>query len=100
MNIIANFLRFEAFLIEPYMPSTSAKICFLLGLERTQHDATLGRFFNQKENVFLRVFLGLTAKSTGIRQPIPLFNTISEEQTALWRERFGGKQEVKNDKAV
>jgi hypothetical protein len=45
------------------------------------------------------VFLGLTAKSKGIKQPIPLFNNITEDQVKHWRERFGGKQEVhKHDK--
>jgi methionyl-tRNA synthetase len=91
LNVIANFIRFQAFLIEPYMPSTSAKISFLLGLEeRTQHDAQLGKVLN--EGVFKEVFLGLTAKSKAIRQPVPLFTKFSEEQAATWREKFRGKQ--------
>lgn len=73
------------------MPSTSAKINFLLGLEeRTAHDAQLGKVFN--EGVFKEVFLGLTSKSKAIRQPIPLFNVFSEEQASAWREKFKGKQ--------
>ena len=49
-------------MIEPYMPSTSAKINYLLGLgERTEHDAVLGKTFNNGN--FKEVFLGLTAKS-------------------------------------
>lgn len=62
LNVIANFIRFESFVIEPYMPSTSAKINYLLGLgERTEHDAVLGKAFNTGN--FKEVFLGLTAKS-------------------------------------
>ena len=76
LNVIANFIRFQSFLIEPYMPSTAAKINFLLGLEqRTQHDAQLGRVIN--EGVFKDVFLGLTAKSKGVKQPIPLFTKFT-----------------------
>jgi methionyl-tRNA synthetase len=95
LNVIANFIRFESFLIEPYMPSTSAKINFLLGLEdRTQHDAVLGKVLNEGvgEGEFKKVFLGLTSKSKGIRQPVPLFNTFTEEQAAVWRDKFRGKQ--------
>jgi methionyl-tRNA synthetase len=92
LNVIANFIRFVSFLIEPYMPSTSAKINFLLGVEeRTQHDAQLGKVLN--EGNFKEVFLGLTAKSKGIRAPVALFNKFSEEQAAVWREKFKGKQE-------
>lgn len=45
--MIANFIRFESFLVEPYMPSTSAKINFLLGLEeRTPYYQQLGKALN------------------------------------------------------
>ncbi|MCB0371145.1 MAG: hypothetical protein KDD45_17450, partial [Bdellovibrionales bacterium] len=45
--IIVNFIRFQSFIIEPFMPSCSAKINFLLGLEdRTPRDDKLGGFFN------------------------------------------------------
>lgn len=58
------------------MPSTSAKINFLLGLEeRTAHDAQLGKVLN--EGRFKEVFLGLTGKSKAIRQPIPLFTEFT-----------------------
>ena len=73
------------------MPSTSAKINYLLGLEeRTQHDVQLGKVLSSGN--FKEIFLGLTGKSKAIRQPIPLFKKFSEEQAAQWRERFGGKQ--------
>lgn len=59
------------------MPSTSAKINFLLGLEdRSPYDQQLGKALN--EGVFKEVFLGLTSKSKGIKQPIPLFTTFTE----------------------
>ena len=44
---MANFIRFLSFIIEPFMPSCSAKINFLLGLEeRTPRDNVLGGIFN------------------------------------------------------
>jgi hypothetical protein len=54
------------------------------------YDAVLGKVLN--EGVFKEVFLGLTSKSKGIRQPVPLFNTFTEEQAAVWRDKFRGKQ--------
>jgi len=76
LNIIANFLRFESFIIEPFMPSTSAKINYLLGLEkRTEEDAILGKILNEGD--FKSIFLNLTLKSGTIRQPIPLFTTYT-----------------------
>jgi hypothetical protein len=72
------------------MPSTSAKINYLLGLgERTEHDATLGKAFNTGN--FKEVFLGLTAKSESIRQPIPLFTAYTPELANSLREKFKGK---------
>jgi methionyl-tRNA synthetase len=62
LHVIANFIRFQSFVIEPYLPSTSAKINYLLGLsDRTEHDATLGKVFNSGN--FKEIFLGLTTKS-------------------------------------
>ena len=50
------------------MPSTSAKINFLLGLEeRTPRDAQLGKVLNNGN--FKEIFLDLTSKSKAIRQP-------------------------------
>ena len=49
MNIMANFIRFQSFIIEPFMPSTSAKINYMLGLEdytTSEHDRILGRVLN------------------------------------------------------
>ena len=75
------------------MPSCSAKINFLLGLEeRTQRDNTLGGIFNNNMENFSEIFFSLIEKSQKIKQPIPIFTLFSEEQVAKWRLRFGGKQ--------
>ena len=81
------------------MPSCSAKINFLLGLEeRTQRDNTLGGLFNQNMENFSEIFFSLVEKSQKIKQPVTLFTLISEEQVAKWRLRFGGKQEKEEKK--
>ena len=78
---MANFIRFQSFLLEPFMPSCSAKINFMLGLEdRTEHDEHLGKHINDNIQNFKDIFLELTAKSKGIKQPILLFNKLTEQQ--------------------
>ena len=42
-GIICNFIRLVSLLFEPYMPSTSAKINFLLGISRSKNDEILGK---------------------------------------------------------
>lgn len=42
-GIICNFIRLISLIFEPYMPSTSAKINFLLGIERSKKDEILGK---------------------------------------------------------
>lgn len=73
------------------MPSTSAKMNFLLGLEdRTELDDILGSKLNFN---FKETFLNLTVKSSGVKQPIPLFTMFTEEQVKRWRETFRGKSQ-------
>lgn len=46
--IACNFVRFLSFILEPYLPSTSAKINFILNQsERTEQDAVLGKILNK-----------------------------------------------------
>jgi hypothetical protein len=72
------------------MPSTAAKINFLLGLERTPQDAFLGKIINEGD--FKQIFMNLTSRSKSIRRPLLLFTRYSEEQMAAWRDKFKGKQ--------
>lgn len=43
MGVVCNFIRLVSLLFEPYMPSTSAKINYLLGLSRNKEDEVLGQ---------------------------------------------------------
>lgn len=38
IGIICNFIRILSLIFEPYLPSTSAKINYLLGIQRTERD--------------------------------------------------------------
>ena len=43
IGITCNFIRLLSLIFEPYLPSTSAKINYLLGIERSQRDEVLGQ---------------------------------------------------------
>lgn len=38
IGVSLNFIRLVSLVFEPYMPSTSAKINYLLGIDRTERD--------------------------------------------------------------
>ena len=61
LNTIVNFIRFQSFLIEPYMPSTSAKINYLLGMEDSEEDRVLGKRLNEGD--FKQLFTNLVSRS-------------------------------------
>jgi methionyl-tRNA synthetase len=44
---ICNFIRLVSLVFEPYMPSTSAKINFLLGCETDERNPTFAQFLNE-----------------------------------------------------
>lgn len=91
MFIICNFLRLQSLLLEPYMPSTSAKINYLLGLEhRSKHDNILGKILIDTD--FKTTLLGLLGNSKGIKKPIRLFRKYTEAEMVAWQDKFKGKQ--------
>ena len=82
-GVICNFIRLVSFLIEPYLPSTSAKINFILQCPRTERCNILGKWLNEGD--FLEKFCLLTEKSTGLNQPVTLFKLIAAEKIKEWR---------------
>ena len=74
------------------MPSSSAKINFLLGIERSKNDDILGKIIRVEG--FKNVFWNLTVGSIGLREPVPLFREYSEEEKVKWRNQFGGVMNV------
>lgn len=91
IGVACNLIRFVSLLLEPYIPSTSAKINFLLGCEvRTPRDNKLiGYLRNEK---FDGALLTLLQDSKGIREPVALFRTLTKEEIEQWRNTFKGKQ--------
>jgi methionyl-tRNA synthetase len=71
IGIICNFIRLVSLIMEPYIPSTSAKINYLLGLERNKDDEIFGLII--QEAGLKNYFALLTQNSKGLRVPIPLF---------------------------
>lgn len=74
IGVACNLIRFVSLLLEPYIPSTSAKINFLLGCEvRTAREEKLIAYLRHEK--FEGALLALVASSKGIREPVPLFRT-------------------------
>jgi methionyl-tRNA synthetase len=46
MATICNFIRLVSLVFEPYMPSTSAKINFLLGCEKDERNSYFAKDLN------------------------------------------------------
>ena len=57
------------------MPSTSAKINYLLGIARSERDEVLGQIIG--EAGLINIFVNLTEESKGLRVPIELFKTYT-----------------------
>ncbi len=76
MATICNFIRLVSLVFEPYMPSTSAKINFLLGCEKDERNSYFAKDLNENilnEGDFDVYFYTLTSRSSGLREPVPLF---------------------------
>ena len=68
--ILVNVIRFIGVLLEPFIPTFSAKLYFVLGLKREVSDeGLLGRLFEAKSD---SVLLGLVKGGQEVRLPIPL----------------------------
>ena len=68
--VLLNVIRFVGLLLEPFIPSFSAKLYFIMGVDRCKDDETLiGRLHGAKD---YRALLRLLKSGHSIRQPIPL----------------------------
>ena len=68
----------------------SAKINFLLGIERTEEDNILGKIIS--DGKFDEQFIRLTERSQGLKPPVHLFREFSDKEVDAWHEKFSGKQ--------
>lgn len=88
LNIILNVLRFICAILEPFIPSFSAKIYEQLNLERTKEDETLIGYLRGKPSETL---LTLLKPGHHINEPSPVFKQITDEQIEEWRKIYAGK---------
>ena len=47
IGTIVNFIRLVSLVFEPYMPSTSAKINYLLGCEKDERNPAFAKYLNE-----------------------------------------------------
>jgi len=83
-------IRFLSAVFEPFIPSFSAKINYVLGkAERTEQDEVLLEGALNGGAAFL---LNLIPKGQVLNKPVPLFELITPEDVQEYRSKFGGKQ--------
>jgi methionyl-tRNA synthetase len=95
MHILVNFVRLLGCLAEPYMPSFSAKLYELLNITYDDIQAkllkTIRDFINtNKDNSHLFLLkLSLVKEDQEIKDPLPLFKKISEEEVVEFKKIYG-----------
>jgi methionyl-tRNA synthetase len=87
MNIGVNALYMLCVLLEPFMPSFSAKIYAQLNIKRAiEHENILEQF--KSNNAILS---NLVKSGHVIGDPAPIIKRIEEADITAWRTRFSGK---------
>ena len=89
LNITLNALRIVLAIVEPFIPSFSAKIYEQLNLQRTERDEVFLREIRGKPSDYL---LTLLKPGHQINEPSPVFKKISNAECESWRKKFAGKQ--------
>lgn len=87
-------LRLLCAMLEPFMPSFSAKVYEQMGLlnakgERSERDEVLLKWVLEEPEK--RVF-ELVPAGHQIGEPQPIFREIKPEEVEKWRQAFGGKE--------
>ncbi|CAD8159180.1 unnamed protein product [Paramecium octaurelia] len=90
--VAANAIRFVSALVEPFMPSVSAKINFTLGFnQRTEKDDKLFEHVLSYDNN-VSALLNLVKPGQPINQPVPIFREFKPEEIENWRQQYKGQQ--------
>lgn len=80
-------LRLLCAILEPFMPSFSAKVYEQMNIKRTERDDTMFEFLKgHPERIF-----DLLQADHQIGEPQPIFREIKEEEIKKWKQEFGGK---------
>ncbi|KAM3134227.1 hypothetical protein pb186bvf_013647 [Paramecium bursaria] len=89
--VAINAVRIVSAAYEPFIPSVSAKINFLLGFEkRTQEDDIIFEVILRAPDQ-LAGFLNLVPKGQKLNQPITLFKEFTQQQLDHWKAIYGSQ---------
>ena len=90
VNTGVNGLRLLAAMLEPFMPSFSAKVYEQMNLlaNRTERDEKLFEWISGHPERILQ----LIPSGHTISEPAPIFREITQAEVDEWRKRFGGKE--------
>ena len=86
--VAVNLLRATGALLEPFIPSFSAKLYSQLGIHRSERDEKLLEYLMQTSDP--KVLLTLLEPSTKVVNPAPIIRAISAEQVNTFKEKFAG----------
>ena len=89
VNTALNALFLLCVMLEPFMPSFSAKVYEQLAVQRELKHETLIEQVKQNP----KILKDLVPAGHKIGNPAPLFRAISEEEAEAWKEKFKGKKE-------
>jgi methionyl-tRNA synthetase len=89
ITVAINLLRLVALLIEPFMPSLSAKVYSQMGLTRTIREERLLEALGNSSD--FSVILTLVDAGMVVSNPLPIFKQISNEQVNSLKARYAGK---------
>lgn len=89
VNIATNALFFLCSILEPFIPSFSAKVYEQLNVKRTERDETLYEYVLGDPTKILT----LIPAGHQIGNPQPIFREIKQDEIDSFKSRFGGQQE-------
>ena len=83
-----NALFFLCVILEPFMPSFSAKVYEQLNIPRELKHETILETFMSTPNIIRNQIPG----GHKIGTPEPIFSRISDDQAVAWKAKFAGKK--------
>mmetsp|Transcript_55925 Transcript_55925/g.63837 ORF Transcript_55925/g.63837 Transcript_55925/m.63837 type:complete len:769 (+) Transcript_55925:91-2397(+) len=91
MALVANILRLVAGMLEPFIPSFSAKVYEQMGIQRTKEEELfLARLADPKNDY--KAITRVVKEGTKLSQIIaPIFRGIGDEEVALLRDTYKGQ---------
>jgi len=90
LNVAANALFLITKMLEPFIPSFSAKVYEQLNIQVSERDEKIFEFL--LEGVFVENFGKLVAAGHKIGEPQPIFREIIDEEVDTWKQVFDGKK--------